>query len=164
MGGRRVIILSMWRAVLTGLVVVCLLGYGCSGGGEETYQDEETGLVHVPEEDPEMDAAIAEAKRTIDEFIGHFQSPKPGMSMFAVKKPYPTRGGTEEHIWVEVTEYRGGSFHGTIGNEPVDIEGITLGTPVIVAKSEITDWLIVTDGEPLGGFTVAVLDKRVGDQ
>jgi len=24
-------------------------------------------------------------------------------------------------------------------------------------KSEITDWLIATDGEPLGGFTVALL-------
>jgi uncharacterized protein YegJ (DUF2314 family) len=150
----------MWRAVTIFIVAFSLLAIGCNDS-EETAYDEATGIYDVPDDDPEMDAAIAKAKASIDDFIGHLKSPQTGMDYFAVKKPYPTRGGTEEHIWVEVTEFRDNAFHGTIANEPRDIEGITLGSPVSVAKSEITDWLITTPSGNLGGYTVAVLEKRM---
>ena len=152
---------SMWRAMLIFIVAFSLLAVACNDSEETTY-DEATGVYDVPDDDPEMDAAIAKAKASIDDFIGHLKSPQPGMDYFAVKKPYRTRGGTEEHIWVEVTEFRDSAFHGTIANEPRDIEGITLGSLVSVPKSEVTDWLITTPSGNLGGFTVAVLEQRMG--
>lgn len=151
----------MWR-VLLGLFMACVLAVGGCNDSPETMYDEETGVYDLPNDDAEMDAAIAQAQASLDEFIGHLQSPKQGMEYFAVKKPYQTRGGTQEHIWVEVSEFRGGAFHGTIANEPRDIEGIALGSPVIVAKAEVSDWLITTPSGNLGGYTVEVLEKRMG--
>jgi uncharacterized protein YegJ (DUF2314 family) len=132
---------------------------GCNKSGADAH----AGVVHVHEDDAEMAAARDKARSTVDEFIHHLAEPQPGMTLFAVKKPYPTRGDSFEHIWVEVSEYRDGSFYGTIGNDPVDIEGLVFGSAVTVLKSEISDWLILTENGQLGGYTIALLNERAGN-
>ena len=149
--------------MLLPVALLCTIAaFGCNATTAETESD--SGLIHVAEDDREMEAAIAEARRTVDDFIGHLKNPQQGMGMFAVKKPYPTRSGSSEHIWIEVTEFRDGQFYGAIANDPVDIEGISLGSTASAKKLEITDWLISTDNGTLGGFTKAVLDKLTGNQ
>ncbi|MFT4513071.1 MAG: hypothetical protein ACI89X_000765 [Planctomycetota bacterium] len=47
-----------------------------------------------------------------------------------------------------------------IGNEPVDIEGLELGSKVTRKLGELSDWIYFEDGEMVGGYTVKVLQKQ----
>lgn len=151
----------MKRSILL-LPVACCLIVGCREQAAYEVSPDDPNVVYVEGDDPEMQAAMAEAKRTVDEFIGHWNKRSPDKEMFAVKKPYPTRGGSLEHIWIDVTDYRDGVFFGTIANEPMDIEGISLGSQASVPKTEISDWMVMTETGMLGGYTYAVQSKRTG--
>lgn len=152
----------MWRVLFPFALLCAFAAFGCNGNAGTSGSEPDSGVVYVPTDDPEMARAIAEAQRTVNDFIGHLKDPQAGMGMFAVKKKYPTPSGSAEHIWIEVTEFREGRFYGTIADHPVHIEGISLGSPASVGKSEITDWMIATESGFLGGFTIAVLDKQAG--
>ena len=51
----------------------------------------------------------------------------------------------------------GDSIHGKLGNDPVDLGVLKLGSPVEVAVSDIQDWAYILDAEPVGMFSVKVI-------
>ena len=61
---------------------------------------------------------------------------------------------------MSVAKVAGDQVQGTIGNEPVDIEGVELGSEVTCKLSELSDWIYFENGEMIGGFTVKVLQKQ----
>lgn len=75
-------------------------------------------IVEVHETDPEMNAAIAEARRRWLEFVAAFAARKEGDS-FLAKYPFTTTEGPLEHIWLVVTEITPDQqVIGNINNEP----------------------------------------------
>jgi uncharacterized protein YegJ (DUF2314 family) len=92
-------------------------------------------VVDVEEDDPVMDAAIAESKRTLPEFLAALDNPPPQAGEFGIKYPL----GGWEHIWVENLRRNGDRIVGTLANAPQQ-EGHRLGERVSVPLAEISDW------------------------
>jgi uncharacterized protein YegJ (DUF2314 family) len=133
----------------------------CSGCGSDIVRRAgEPDFINVPEDDPQMTAAIAQARASADRFIAALNHPQPGQKGFSVKARI-TDGRNTEHMWLTPIRYEGGKFIGAVNNEPVAVRGVKIGDQRSVPPAEISDWMYV-DGEKLvGGFTIRVLRDRV---
>ena len=60
-------------------------------------------------------------------------------------------------MWVEVTSVSKDTVRGKLANEPVWSKDLRIGDEVTRKVSELTDWLYLTDGQIVGGYTVKVL-------
>lgn len=146
------------KAVLLSLVLI-LAGCGSTAKNDVLQRPDQPDVVSVTDEDAEMNAAIAEAQRTLPDFLTQLKSPK--NKMFSLKVKMPTADGGAEHIWVSDVAYKGGKFSGLLDNEPVDLPGKRRGDPVSFTEKDVTDWLIMGHkGNMSGGFTTAVLERR----
>ena len=129
--------------------------------GEETFhQASGPPVIPITPDDPEMLAAVAEARERWPEFTHAFQNRAKGDPFF-VKAPVESKGITE-HIWIEVKDLDAETVHGTLGNEPVNLEGLKLGSRVGVPIADIGDWSFSTgEGKIQGLFSVKVVEKRM---
>jgi uncharacterized protein YegJ (DUF2314 family) len=105
-----------------------------------------------------MDAAIAQAKNEVDNFIGIMQ--QGNGTDFSVKAPIEDNG-TVEHFWLTNLVYRDGVFEGTIGNEPGMVGNVTIGQKWTINKHEISDWMFMRDGKMHGNYTLRPLLKTM---
>ena len=137
------------RALLTIVLALGVIGLaGCSRSKEGgNYTD-------VKEDDAAMNAAMAKAKTTSDEFVRAFHAQKPGTKDFFVKKPYPTPNGSQEHMWIEVHEEHNGILKGLVANEAEDTRAVKMGDAVTLNLSEISDWKYQDGKKLVGGYTI----------
>lgn len=142
-------------AALTALAVTVIFGSSaCSRGREDG------NYTKVDDNDPAMNAAIAKAKATINDFVQAFHAEAPGTSEFFVKKPYKTVGNGEEHMWIAVEGEKDGVIHGTISNDAEETKEVKMGDKVTLKLSEISDWKYQQGKKLVGGFTIRYfLDK-----
>jgi uncharacterized protein YegJ (DUF2314 family) len=61
-----------------------------------------------------------------------------------VKLGYETSGGSREHLWVEVHNFRGNAVEATLINHPHDVPGLLAGARSQHSLDRITDWMIMT--------------------
>jgi len=113
-------------------------------------------VINISDDDPEMLAAVAEARRRWPEFVAAFGSPRPDQGHFAVKLPIKS-GANTEFIWVTVASINGDEIVGDLANEPVDLPFLREGSRVRGKLSELNDWAYSQGDEMLGGFTSQVL-------
>src|SRR5258708_29952409 len=92
------------------LAAIAVALYGCSHAKDGHYYE------HVSDKDAGMNAAIEKAKGTRNEFIRAYHEHKEGTREFAVKKPYSTPAGEQEHMWIQVTEEKDGVLKGIVAN------------------------------------------------
>ena len=111
-------------------------------------------VIPVAQDDPLMIAAVEEARSRWPEFVNAFAQ-RTELERYSVKAPV-TVGETTEFIWISVTGLEPEYIHGTLGNEPVALEGLTLGSQVEVPVADLNDWCILKTREedPIGLFTV----------
>lgn len=115
--------------------------------------------IYIEADDPVMDAAIAEAQRTLPEFLAVLDDPPRGASEFAIKFPL----GGWEHIWVDNLRHQGDRIVGNLANAP-EQEGHRLGERVSVPLAEISDWAYrAPDGVMQGHRTTRVLFAQFPD-
>ena len=115
-------------------------------------------VLQIDDQDPDLLAGKAEARRRLPEFLDAFKR-KDG-EMFSVKAPV-TAGGRTEHIWIEVDQADEDRIGGKLGNEPVNLGGMKIGDRVDVAISEVEDWVVVRGGAPTGLFTSRTVGKNL---
>lgn len=116
-------------------------------------------VVDVSTDDPELRAAEAQARATLDDFIADLNDPPPGHSGHAIKTAFRD-GEATEHMWVGQLAWDGERFTGVLDNDPVDVHNVRMGQRVTVERAEVEDW-IYDDGETMvGGYTVRVLMGR----
>lgn len=121
---------------------------GCKQPKEgANYQD-------VRDDDAAMNAAIAKAKATSADFVVALHAQKPGTHEFSVKKPYPTPSGSQEHMWIDVTNETDGVLKGIIVNEAEETRAVTNGQKVTLNISEISDWKYIDGKKLVGGYTI----------
>jgi uncharacterized protein YegJ (DUF2314 family) len=144
----------MLRTVLLAIVLAACLGCkGSKGSKDDT-------VVSVSDTDPEMNAAMAEAKRRWPEFVSAFR--EQNGERFSAKYPFPKSTGAVEHVWFSVSAINADQVTGTIDNDPVGDIGHKRGETVTVPSRDISDWLYSVKGkkEVVGGFTIKVLLGR----
>lgn len=118
---------------------------------------ERDDVVPISQRDPEMNAAIAEAKRTLPEFLKIVSKPPPGVDSITFKYPL----GGWEHIWVTDVELRGNVLVGRLDNEPMQ-EKYRIGEEVEVPLSQVSDWAYRgPDGVMRGHRTTRVILGRI---
>jgi uncharacterized protein YegJ (DUF2314 family) len=120
---------------------------------------EHVPVVPIESTDGELEEAVAEARRRWPEFVQAFRSRKKNEA-FAVKASF-TDGENTEWMWVIVSEIRGDTVAGELGNAPVNVGGLQEGAMVEVSAAEIGDWMYRDGKRDVGGFSVKVLTKSM---
>ena len=127
--------------------------------GEEKFFEAGNGpVIPVAADDPEMIAAIAEARARWPEFIAAYGK-RSKDDPFSIKAPVTVDERTE-HIWITVVGLEPNYVHGTLANEPVDLGELKLGSRVEVPVADVEDWAYKVGEEFEGLFTPKVVFKR----
>lgn len=146
------------------LFIMGLALAGCSQASPATTAEREP-LIYARPGDPALDAARAEAVRTLPVFWSKFDSKAPGTSDFMIKVRMATRDGGSEYIWGEPISRLGDHVIVRLVNEPVAIPDVKLGSQVRVASSDIWDWAYYSGELSYGQFTTRViLDQAKPEQ
>jgi uncharacterized protein YegJ (DUF2314 family) len=116
-------------------------------------------VIQVHSDDPEMAAAVDDARKHWPEFVAAFNSRSNEEQVFSIKAPI-SDGVFTEFMWVSVTKIDQDFVFGTLGNEPVEVSGVKLGDEIRVSCTDVNDWLYVLDDKPVGGFSLKVIAKR----
>jgi uncharacterized protein YegJ (DUF2314 family) len=121
---------------------------------------DENGVVLIAADDPEMNAAIAKAQATLDEFLATNAAPPAGTDGYKLKVKLTDKNGSE-HFWVEPFKQTKDGFEGTLANEPEMVTGYKLGQKITFPRKDISDWGYVKDGHQIGSFTVCAAFKEM---
>jgi uncharacterized protein YegJ (DUF2314 family) len=119
-------------------------------------------VIHVNNDDEQMEAAVAEARGRWPEFVALFRNRRAGEDKpFLVKAPFNDAGGTE-YMWMAVSRIEGDTIHGTLENSPHHLETYFDGQAVSISTAELNDFLCPDgNGLPLGAWTIRVLESKM---
>ena len=120
-------------------------------------------MVQAKDSDPRIVAATAEARRRWPEFVTAFEHPG-ARKGFAVKHAFPTRDGSKEHMWVNLTAIQGNQIKGTLDDQPLGDIGLKENDPVTLTLADVEDWVYTDGGRLVGGFSVAALEAIEAEQ
>lgn len=124
--------------------------------------DSDDNVVAVLTGDEKIEKAVAKARETLPRFFELMEARTPGNYLIKYKME---EDGQIEHIWVQLTGSDGDAFVGLLSNEPVLIKSRKMGEEVTVPQDRISDWMVKTDREIYGGYTMrALLDELPEDQ
>lgn len=139
-------------------IFLCLLlllsGTAC------TQTQSDRPVVMVKTEDAEMNAAIEQAQKTLPVFWKAFENPAADESEFFVKLAI-TDGKETEHFWIGKIKREAGKLVGVIENDPEVVTNVKYQQKVVVDEARISDWKFEKGGTTKGGYTIAVLLKRI---
>jgi uncharacterized protein YegJ (DUF2314 family) len=123
----------------------------------------EDATIKYAEDDPAMEAAIADAKATLPIFLRNALDAE-GVSLdeALVKVALPTEAGSPtsvEHIWVTpFARMADGSYAGLLANEPANLGPLQVGDRVDFTEEMISDWHFnAPSGRYLGSYTSRVM-------
>src|SRR5690606_36791004 len=128
----------MFRTIL--LATVLALCHGCKG----SKSTKEAPVISVSDSDPEVNAAIAEAKRRWPGFVSALR--EQAGETFSAKYPFTDSAGEVEHVWFSVNAINGDQVAATIDNDPIGDIGYKRGETVTVPSRDIIDWLYFAKG------------------
>lgn len=137
------------RLIISGLVVVALI----ASFVVKRTRTNSNGVTQFSQNDAGMNAAIAQARGSVEQFVARLGRPVSDADFVSVKIGLPTSDGSREHMWCDNVKLSGGTFTANIANEPVDSR-YKLGQKVSTAKGEISDWMYVENGKLVGGYTL----------
>jgi uncharacterized protein YegJ (DUF2314 family) len=119
-------------------------------------------MVKAPITDEEYEAAIQQARDTMDVLLRSLLAPDPTHRFVGVKARFTGREVRFEDHWTEPVDYYDNVFTVRI------LDGLTLNTGlhadqfVEVPAKNILDWIIVeSDGNVLGGYTLRLEYERM---
>ena len=119
-------------------------------------------LISIPDDDPQLSAAVSEAHNRFDEFLTAFAH-RTDADRFAVKARFMDDYG-REYMWLTVTAVDGLHIYGQLDNDPATVRAVRRGQPVRVARTGLNDWLFTQGAARVGGFTVKVLERRANGE
>jgi len=123
---------------------------------------ENDAVTPVSDDDQEMNAAMQQARKTLNAFVERFTNPRTTDKWFLVKGRF-THEGRVEHIWVADLVFDGKVFSGVLANQP-ELPGLKFKQQVSVPMENISDWMYVSNGRLIGGFTTRVLYGRMSPE
>lgn len=113
--------------------------------------------------DPQLDAAIQQARASLDRFFARITTPHANRTFVAVKVRFTPPGESSQDIWVDEVTYTDGILRGNVGD---DIPALKLeaGEKIKIDEEDILDWMIVEDGKLIGGFTIRLAVQRMSPE
>jgi uncharacterized protein YegJ (DUF2314 family) len=118
-------------------------------------------VASIPADDPELVAAGKRARTELTKLRAHFAKGIPPGEDLTVKARFTGPDDAVEWMWVHVVAFKGTTFEGTLGNEPVSIPNLREGQKVKVKLADVADYLHEVDGaSPTGGYSIEVMRKR----
>lgn len=116
-------------------------------------------------DDPELNAAMKEARRRLPEFRTALEKDSrrkiPVMDSPLVKCGFKSPvTGIIEHIWIEDVRFEAERVVGRLANEPDNFPGLTQGRWVSMPLDDISDWVYREGDRTIGGFTIRVMEQR----
>jgi uncharacterized protein YegJ (DUF2314 family) len=138
-------------AVLT--VVVSLLA-GCKGSGDDSK------VLSAANGNPDMQAAIRQARATLDTFLVTAATPPPGAEGFRLKIALQ-EGDSTELFWVTPFRVTDDGFEGTLASEPTVLKMVKSGQHVRFTRAEVADWGYRKDGRQVGSHTMCAQFKTM---
>lgn len=106
--------------------------------------------------DRAMNAAIAHARETLDQFLELAKDPPASASGFKLKVMVSDANGVE-HMWFSPFKEIKGGFAGVLADDPEVIQSMESGKVYGFRREQVTDWGYIQDGKQKGSFTVCVL-------
>jgi len=141
------------RSFTVALILACLVA---AAGAQQRDHNE---VVNVPNQDPDMAAAIAKAQATLDEFLATWRANPPGTSEYRLKVRVRD-GERTEHFWIQPFRPVDGGFEGNLANEPRVVRNVRGGQRISFSRGDITDWGYLRAGKQEGSFTICALFKH----
>ncbi|SRR6266498_211150 len=110
--------------------------------------------------DPEMNAAIQQARDTLNTFIEKIATPHADRTIVAVKVRFSPPDGLPQDIWVDGVTYTDEIFRGNMGDDIPSLR-LKFGQKITIDEKDIVDWMIVEDGKLIGGYTIRLAMQRM---
>lgn len=123
-------------------------------------QRDENEIVLVGTTDPDMVAAIKQARASLPDFLKVAANPPPGTEGYKLKVMV-IDGTKTEHFWVSPFKALPDGFAGVLANDPVVVKNVKGGQVVRFGESLVSDWGYIKNGRQVGSFTVCVLFKKM---
>lgn len=119
-------------------------------------------VIGLASDDPVMSAAAREAQATLPRFMTRLSSDpwlaKTAFLKVALPVTVGNTGATDEVIWVTgFRETAPGRFQGKLAREPDHLMGLSAGSTVGFATTQIRDWAAVIDGRGYGYYTLRAM-------
>jgi uncharacterized protein YegJ (DUF2314 family) len=111
----------------------------------------------IPSAHAKMNAAIATAQRTLDDFLRQKATFASNESDYTLKVLFEN-GENKEHMWVQPFRTADNQkFEGILKSIPNGIPSLQWGQKVNFSRSQISDWGYTRSGVRIGYFTTCVL-------
>lgn len=148
----------IFRAILSLMLALAPI----SAEAQDSTQDDDR-VVAVAVDDPDMAAATAQARASLDEFLALSQTPPPGTDTFKLKVMIKD-GNVTEHFWVIPFQRTETGFAGILANEPQRVHNVVAGQYIEFNRDDISDWGYTRNGHQIGSFTVCVMFKSMSKE
>lgn len=122
--------------------------------------DQDDKVIGVTSDDPDMTAAIEQARASLDEFLAISAAPPAETDGFKLKVIIRD-GDAVEHFWVMPFYRTADGFEGILANEPQSVTNVVNGQEIKFGREDISDWGYIRNGRQVGSFTVCVLFKKM---
>lgn len=137
------------------LIIVCLAGLFFFNMNKPRKIPTDK-IAHISVDDILIKKYKDTAQAQLDYFIKFISEHHSDDTLFryAVKSDF-VEGEINEHMWIQVFEFKEGYFKGVLANEPSKLKKIKYGDTVKVYSKDVEDWLLqdfLTNTE-VGGFS-----------
>ena len=103
-----------------------------------------------------MDAAIAKARASIDDFWRQHTKADAGVVNLALKVRVVS-GKAKEALWLIEIELKGAAMSGVINTDPVTVKSVKFGQRYAFKDADIVDWTYMRNGKIVGNETLRAL-------
>lgn len=139
------------------ILTLCIFAFACTPTGVPTSAST------IPATDVELEAAIQQARNTLDEFTDRIASPHPDRTFVALKVRFFPPNSLPQDIWVDGVTYTDGSFHGNMGDDIPSLK-LSFDDKIVIQTKDIVDWMIIEDGKLVGGYTIRLAYQRMSSE
>ena len=125
----------------------------------------------TPDVDPLMEQACQRARDNFKyfwrELSWEYRRIVPAFDMCAVKIRFEQQIKNKievEHMWVGDVNFDGQFITGTLMNQPNVVTNVKNGDNIKTRLTQLSDWLILSEGQSIGGFTIQLMRSRMSEQ
>ena len=143
--------------VLKLILALCLLTVACATPSSAVSTPTLSGT------DPELDAAITQARDSLNTFVAKIATAHADRTIVAVKVRFYPPDNLPQDIWVDGVTYTDGIFRGNMGDDIPSLR-LKFGQKITIEEKDILDWMIVEDGKLIGGYTIRLAMQHMSPE